>query len=372
MSNRRVVAIGGGTGPLSTLNITDFGYDLTLISSVVDDGKSTGRLLALNPEILPPGDMRRMISSSSKDPLFRDSLEERATIDATGGSLTLTDLLPYYGNKEFVQKMIEVFDKTGNKNVLDKPISIDGLKGHTLGNLILAALMLEYGNTDGVKKFCEMADTSVEVIPASENPSKFCFKTKNMDRPFKGEYELDNINRHAEPIDICWLEPEIKPYQLAFERIKEAAAVILTPTSLYANLISLLLIPGYKEALKDKVIIWVGNIMTEWNQTAYSDNSLNGIGHLEVLKRYLGRYPDHAIAPRLKGEALAEVFGAYGKEGASPVLYRARDFEERGIGYTENIVDTETIVEDDVVKRVLRQNRASLAKTINELIKQYV
>ena len=370
----RIVGIGGGTGSLSILNLVDFGYDLTLISSVVDDGGSTGIIIESNPEILPPGDIRRMISNSARNQLFRDRLEQRiGTDNPIDPSSILRELVSYYGDEEFTHEVIEIFDEYGNEDALDTPLNIDNLRGHNLGNLMLAALMLAYGNCEGIERLSRMVDTSAEILPASENPSTFYFMTRSMTRPCNGENLLDDYDRHAEPIVNCWLDPEVQPYQLTKDRIEEADVVILTPTSLYANLVSFLLIPGYKEALKDKVIIWIGNIMTEWNQTAYSDYSLSGIGHLEILERYLGRYPDHAIVPKLKGQTIGQVFGAYEEEGASPVPYRARGFEERRIGYTEiNMVEAVEITHKGVRKTVLRHNRNVLAEALDKVIKEYV
>jgi len=113
--------------------------------------------------------------------------------------------------------------------------------------------------------------------------------------------------------------------------------------------------------------------MTEWNQTAFKDHSLTGIGHLEIIKKYLGIYPNYVIVPKLKGQTLGEVFGAYEKEGASPVLYRRRDFDDLGVGYTEvNMVKFVEIEDKGLIKRVLRHNPETLVKVLDQIIKNYV
>jgi len=371
--NKKIVGIGGGTGSLTILDLPELGYDLTLVGSVADGGGSTGKLIKANPHILPPGDFRCIISNSAKNEHFRKGLEKRMGHHPVG-SETLLDLIGFYG-EELKEPVISGFEQYGCDNALYIPcseIGIDNLNGHPLGNLLLTSLMIKCGNAEGIRKMCELAETFVEVLPASENRSTFCFMTASMTRPCKGEQELDDFERTAEPITNCWLEPEIKPYGLAIDKIKESDYVILTPTSLYANLVSFLLIPGFKEVLKGKRIIWIGNIMTEWNQTAYSSHSLSGIGHLEILREYSGRYPGHVIVPKLGGQTLGQVFGAYREEGASAVLYRPRDFEERGIGYTGvNMIKTENIIDKGKGKAVLRHDRGILAKKLDEVIKGY-
>lgn len=368
---KRIVALGGGTGPLSLLNIHDYGYGLFIITSIIDDGGSTGELVKRHPGILPPGDMRQVISNSSAFNL-REILERRPLSSSEiDPSWSVLDVLSYYLDEKERALFHEIFDVSGHSEILKRPLGLDNLKGHPLGNLLLVSFMLGYGNSEGIERLCKLV-RSVEVIPASESPSTLYFIPEGNSRPKTGEKELDNHHSTAEPIERLWLNPDPEPYGKAIDAIKGADVVVISPTSLYANIISLLLIRGFREALKDKFIIWVGNIMTEWNQTAYSSHSLTGIGHMETLRKYLGRYPDHVIAPKLKGQTLGEVFGAYESEGASPVLYRERDFTEKGIGYTEaNMVDVVKILDRGIEKTVLRHDRNILATVLDQVIKAY-
>ncbi|OGI15012.1 hypothetical protein A3K63_03245 [Candidatus Micrarchaeota archaeon RBG_16_49_10] len=376
MGRRKVVILGGGSGPLATLELADYDYDITVISSVADDGGSTGKILEGNPQILPPGDIRRAISHSSRNELFsKDRLESRISYDCPVESPTLRSLLGYYGDEAYASEVVRAFQDFGNRGAVDEPLEIENLKGHPLGNLMLAALMLNRGNAEGVKMFCRMAETSVDVLPASETPTTFCFMDREMKKPSNGEHLLDDPQRQANPIETCWLDPWVEPYRKALKAIDEADAVIISPTSFYANMITILLIPEFAGALKDKLVIWVGNIMTEWNQTAYSEFALTGIGHMDLLKKYLERYPDAVLAPKMKRQELGEVFGNYEREGASPVLYRRRDFEEKGIRYTEKDDMIDIVEEYDnkgVLNNVLRHRPDKVAEYLDAMLRKYL
>ena len=76
--NKKVVILGGGTGT-STLvrGLKQFPLDISVVVSVCDDGKSTGKL---RKEFDTPavGDIRRVLAALSEtEPLFGELLEYR-------------------------------------------------------------------------------------------------------------------------------------------------------------------------------------------------------------------------------------------------------------------------------------------------------
>lgn len=375
MTKKKVVIFGGGTGPICTLKLPEYNYDVTVIVSVVDDGGSTGDLLRDNPSILPPGDPRRVISNSSQNPIFQETMEKRINYDCPVENSSLENILRYYVDEAYALNIIRQFKDHELHEAIERDLGIENLKGHSFGNILLMALMLEYGNTEGLEKMCDLAETSVNVIPASEDHATFRFMSGDMEKPSDGEHLLDDFSRRAKPIDNCWLEPSLEPYREALGAIDDAEVVVISPTSIYANIVSILLIPGFSKALKKKKIVWVGNIMTEWNQTAYSGLSLNGIGHLEeVLERYLGRYPDMVLAPKFKDQSLSAVLGNYDAEGASSVLYRRKDFEKHGIKYmdvSDMINEVEIEYRGRVIK-VLRHNPDKVADYLDSIIRMYL
>ena len=95
---KKIVIFGGGTG-LATLvrGLKKFPVDLTAVVTVADDGGSSGRLLD-EYDIPPPGDVRNVMAA-------------------------LSDVEP------LIEKMFQY-----------RFASSEDLKGHSLGNLMLAAM----------------------------------------------------------------------------------------------------------------------------------------------------------------------------------------------------------------------------------------
>ena len=117
--NKKVVILGGGTGT-STLvrGLKQFPIDISVIVSVCDDGKSTGKLRE-EFDIPAVGDLRKVLASmSDTEPLFEKLLEYR-------------------------------FNTTSDLN------------GHTVGNLLLTALCNITGNmSDGIKSLSNVLNIS--------------------------------------------------------------------------------------------------------------------------------------------------------------------------------------------------------------------
>ena len=114
---RRAVAVGGGTGlPLVLRCLLRGGFDTTAIVTVADDGGSSGQLRrALG--ILPPGDIRNCL----------------VALAAPGNELA----------RVFQYRFAEG----------------EGLAGHALGNLIIAALAdLEGGFAEAVEEAARLLE----------------------------------------------------------------------------------------------------------------------------------------------------------------------------------------------------------------------
>ena len=123
----RVVCIGGGTG-LSVIlrGLKKFPIEITAIVTVADDGGSSGRLRN-DLRMPPPGDIRNvLIALADTEPLLESVLQYR------------------FENGE-------------------------GLAGHTLGNLMIAAMKEITGDfTQAVKEMSRVLAVHGRVLPASE------------------------------------------------------------------------------------------------------------------------------------------------------------------------------------------------------------
>ena len=129
--NKKVVILGGGTG-LSTLigGLKNFPVDITAVVAVSDDWKSTGKLRE-EFEIPAVGDLRRVIVSLSEtEPLVQELLNYRfkTTSDLNGhtlGNLLLTALIEVSGNLTYG---IEALGKVLNLKGKVLPVTQDNVK----------------------------------------------------------------------------------------------------------------------------------------------------------------------------------------------------------------------------------------------------
>ena len=126
--NKKVVVLGGGTGLSSLLKgLKMYPVDISAIVSVCDDGRSTGKLRK-EFNIPAVGDIRQvLVSLSETEPLIEDLLNYRFKTE-------------------------------------------DDLNGHSVGNLMLAALTNITGNlTDGVESLSKVLNLKGKVIPVTED-----------------------------------------------------------------------------------------------------------------------------------------------------------------------------------------------------------
>ncbi|KPC98914.1 Gluconeogenesis factor [Geobacillus sp. BCO2] len=122
----KLVVIGGGTGlPVLLRGLKQHELDLTAIVTVADDGGSSGRLRD-ELHIPPPGDVRNVLAAlSDVEPLIVELFQHRF--------------------------------QNGN-----------GLSGHSLGNLILAALTSITGDfVKAIREMSKVLNVRGQVLPAA-------------------------------------------------------------------------------------------------------------------------------------------------------------------------------------------------------------
>ena len=184
----RIVAIGGGTG-LSVLlrGLKAYTDNITAIITVADDGGSSGRLRR-ELGVLPPGDFRNCIVAMSDS----ESL--------------LAELFQYR------------FDQG------------DGLKGHSFGNLFIAAMT---GVTQNFEKALlessKVLAVHGQVVPATVANLRLSARLRD-GNTVRGE---SDITEHGGEIEHLSIEPaDAEAYAPAMEAIRDAQMVVIGPGSL--------------------------------------------------------------------------------------------------------------------------------------------
>ena len=259
----RIVAIGGGTG-VSTLlrGLKHSTGNLTAIVTVADDGGSSGRLRE-DLRMPPPGDARNcLVALSESGPLMDKLLDHRFNEDSLLG-------------------------------------------GHSVGNLLLAALHEQHG---GFQEALEAASTllraSGRVLPVSNRADLVLVAETSSGAVVRGE---SAVGLAPEPIRRIWLEPEgARANEAALDAIGQADLVVIGPGSLYTSILPNFLLPEIGEAVaaSNAPTVLVCNVATQLHET----DGFDAADHLAAFREHSGVSVSHFLvnskAPETPGEPL--------------------------------------------------------------------
>jgi len=231
MKKKKVVVIGGGTGTYQVLTgLKKYPLDISAVISMCDSGGSTGRLRK-ELGILPPGDVRRAILALSDLPFAEKTLEE------------VFDFR---------------FDKGGS------------LSGHSLGNILLAALAQITGSMDkAIREAARILNVSGKIFPISLDKTNLVAVLDDGTKVF-GETNIDMRDFKLEfGVKRVYLTPKASIFKDAANAIKEADLIILGPGDLYTSLIPTLLVEGTIDAIAScrGKLLYIVNLVTKRGET---------------------------------------------------------------------------------------------------------
>lgn len=247
----KIVCLGGGTGTYQVLlGLKKFPVDLTAVVCMSDSGGSSGKLRE-EMGILPPGDIRRALLALSNVHIKKNTLSKLFDFRFQNGQLA----------------------------------------GHSLGNLLLAALVEITGREDlAIAEASEILEVSGTVLPVTMDKTDLVAKLKD-GTVIRGETHIDIRKIKPEiPIEEVYLSPKAKIFIKAKKAILEADLIVLGPGDLYTSIIPNLLVDGVSDALvKSKgKLVYVCNLMTKHGET---DNFKASDFGREIC-RYLGKGAD--------------------------------------------------------------------------------
>lgn len=297
---KKVVVLGGGHG-LSVLlkGLKLFPIKITAVVTVADDGSSTGRL---REEFRIPavGDLRNvLVSLSESEPLF--------------------------------EKLFQYRFKSGGD-----------LNGHSIGNLLLTALIDINGNlTEAVSSFGKILNLKGKVLPLTEDVVNLVAYTNN------GETLIGEKNIRKSGKDIKRLSYDKKPKVLnkVLEAIVDADLIILGLGSLYTSILPHLICEEIVEAIKssNSKKIYICNAMTEKGET----DGFKVSDHLKLLERYIGPNILDAILVNT-GNIDINIQERYKKlEGSEPVLIDEEEIKKHNI---ELLKEDLIIIQNEMVR----------------------
>lgn len=244
-----VVAFGGGHGLAQALTAARrYAGRLTAVVNVSDDGGSSGRL-APALDIPPPGDIRRcLIALTPDDSPWRELFEYR------------------YDDSD--------------------------VAGHSLGNLLLAALADLRGDFEQALIAAEkMLRTTGSVIPASRR--RLLLEATVDGETVQGQVAIALSRGHISELRLVPDDTEAPPRAIA--AIEQADQILLGPGSLYTSILATVLVPGIVEAINRSQarLVYVMNLTTQDGETL----GMDAMDHIHALTEVSGmRTPTDIVA----------------------------------------------------------------------------
>jgi len=276
--NRKVVAIGGGTGTftlLTGLKVYE-DLDITAIVTMADDGGSN-KILRDEFGLLPTSGIRQALVALSKDvTLLRQLFSYR-----------------YYQGT--------------------------GISGMTFGNLFLAAVSDILGSQKAaISETCKLLGVEGHILPVSYEKTSLV-ATYQDGTEVLGEHDIDVANSKVAKQKIINLRtiPKIKIDQDARSAIMHADMIILGPGDLYTNTIANLVVSGVSEAIENSMakVVFVMNLMTRPGETyGYKASDF-----LDDLSHYLKESRLDYVILNSETSHYPQVLKKYEAEGSTPV-----------------------------------------------------
>jgi uncharacterized cofD-like protein len=272
----RVVAIGGGTGLPGVLrglrSLVERGetHSVVAIVTMSDDGGSSGRLRR-SMGVPPPGDVRNCLVALAEE----ESL--------------LAGLFQYrYGNGE--------------------------LGGHSVGNLILAALAEQTGCfLKAVEMSSRVLRTVGSILPATQEDVRLAARLED-GSVVVGETQIAEADRKV--VQVSLLPEAPAPSPGVVESIEQADLVVLGPGSLFTSILPNIAVPAIAEALRRTraEVVLVANLVTERGERTGACLT----EHVDCINRHAGGPIVDGILVN-DGSIEPEMLERYRAEGAEPL-----------------------------------------------------
>jgi len=219
----KVVVIGGGSGSAALYpELVQHTPNALAIVSMSDSGGSTGEISA-QLGVPPVGDLRNVMLTASDNPAIRAMRMHRL-----GG--------------------------------------MGSLRGHTWGNITIAACIDKYGLQEGVKQASQILQVPGRVLPVTLDSHVLIMQEGK--HIIRGEHNIDTHTIDNNDVDV-WLEPEPHVNPEAKRAIRSADLIVIAPGSLYTSLLPALSVAGVREAMAANPCpkVLVANLVTEARQT---------------------------------------------------------------------------------------------------------
>ncbi|UOQ94339.1 YvcK family protein [Halobacillus shinanisalinarum] len=299
--------------PVLLRGLKYFPIDLSAIVTVADDGGSSGRLRD-ELSIPAPGDIRNVLAAlSDAEPMLLDLFQHR------------------FAN--------------GN-----------GLSGHSMGNLLLAAMTSMTGDFyHGIKEISRVLNVKGNIYPIANHSMNLHAEMED-GTLVTGESNIPKVNKRIKRVYVSPLP--IQPLPEAMEAIASADLIVIAPGSLYTSILPNIIIPEISQALRETnaKVTYVCNVMTQAGETS----GYTAADHVQALHDHVGEGCIHSVIVHNKpiGQNIRKV---YAEENAEPVHYDMDRIKTMGL----------KIIEEDIIdksKSAIRHDTNKLARLLHSLL----
>ncbi|KHE67600.1 YvcK family protein [Halobacillus sp. BBL2006] len=312
----RVVVIGGGTGmPVLLRGLKDLPIDLSAIVTVADDGGSSGRLRT-EMAIPAPGDIRNVVAAlSDAEPMLLELFQHRFVTN-NGASLS----------------------------------------GHSMGNLLLAAMASMTGDFyKGIKEISRVLNVRGNIYPIANHSMNLHAEMED-GTVVTGESSIPKQNKKIKRVYVS--PTPVQPLPEAVSAIKSADLIVIAPGSLYTSIMPNIIIPEIGQALRETKahVTYVCNVMTQKGETS----GYTAGDHLQALFDHVGKGVINSIVVHNK-PIEQDVKQAYAREKSEPVVYDIDRIKSMGI----------KVIEEDIIdhsQSMLRHDTDKLTRLLHSML----
>jgi len=267
----KITVIGGGTGSTTVLEglKKKKDLDLNVIVGMMDDGGSNA-VVRDEFGLLPLSDLRKSIIALSQE----------------NENQMLRNLFTY----RFSQ---------GN-----------GLKGHTLGNLLMIAMTEITGSeVEAIEMFKYFFSVTGNIIPVTLDKVRLVAEYDDGSKVV-GEHLIDEPEDDKKIVKF-YFDNKAQAYQGAVDTIMSSDYIIIGPGDLYTTTLPNIIVEGISQALQETKakLIFISNLMSKKGQT----RGLTLESMLSLVEGYIGRKFDYVLVNN--GRIPEKAYQRYIKQG---------------------------------------------------------
>lgn len=326
-TEKKIVVIGGGTGSIAILEgLKQVTSNITAVVGMADDGGSNG-VMRDELGVLPASDVWKCMTALSDSPVYVDMFRYR--------------------------------------------FSEGPFKGHTLGNMIMAAGSKLTGSfKEAVTIASEMLHIQGKVLPVTYDDVRLQIHWQVNGKTLIGEHIIDTAQFADDPRQASLtLLPTAHPNPDALAAISDADIIVIAPGDIYTSIGPQLIIPEVAAAIHESTAlkIYIANLVTKQGHT----DTFTVIDHADEIERLAGgEFIDYVLYNSQKPNYEALQF--YESAGSYMVPVGAIDqpkhyqlVEGSLVGGTVLADSAETL--DIGARSLIRHDKVAITKSIMEI-----